>query len=240
MTHKPHQNAAIRLPLLLNVLCIFLLIGSYFFLSAQQPKIGYVNSGDLVNNYIGMKEARNLYQNKSQLWQSTIDTLKLDFNKAVHTYQFELVSLSQEEKKSKERALQQMQQNVLQYSAAIQEKAKQEDEKITQGVLNQVNSFVQEYGQKHGYDVILRTTLSGSLLYGKDKIDITQEIINALKKYQLGVEIEAGMNLGGGVDLGMGWQSLEIDDWEAPGIIPQYGFANKEEDEFVFARFNMI
>ena len=53
---------------------------------------------------------------------------------------------------------------------------------MMEGVLNQVNSFVQDYGRKKGYDVIFGTTLSGNILYGKEVIDITNEVVEGLNQ----------------------------------------------------------
>jgi outer membrane protein len=166
----------------LQVLCLALSIGVFVMFSARQQRVGYVNSMELVNGYMGMKEARNLYQNKSQSWQSNLDTLKLDFQKAVSRYHNDQPGLSAAERRTREEALQKMQANLVQYSSGIQENARQEDEKITQGVLNQINSFVQQYGKEKGYTVILGTTLSGSLLYGEEKADITKEVLQALNQ----------------------------------------------------------
>ena len=172
------NNIAIGLALI----CLAAMAAAYFFFSGKQVKIGYVNSGELVNDYIGMREARNTYQNKAQIWQGNIDTLKLDFQRAVNSYNNEFAKLSDQEKKSREAILKQQQDNLIQYKQAIEDQAKKEDERITSGVLNQINGFVEQYGKDHGYDVILGTTLSGSLLYAKDDINLTKIVLEELNK----------------------------------------------------------
>jgi outer membrane protein len=39
---------------------------------------------------------------------------------------------------------------------------------------------VEEYGKENGYDLILGTTTSGNILYGTEKKDITEQVLNAL------------------------------------------------------------
>ena len=152
------------------------------FLYSRQQRIGFVRSSELVDGYLGMKEARNQYQNKSQKWQANVDTLEQDFKKTLHHFQYETSGLSVAERRKKEATLKQMQENLFQYTSSVRENARTEDEKLTQGVLNQINSFVQEYGKSQGFDVILGTTLSGSLLYGEEQLDITDQVLTALNR----------------------------------------------------------
>lgn len=172
-----------------QIAVIFLLLvnaGLVIWVKLTSVKIAYVRSSELVNGYLGMKEARNTYELKLQLWQANVDTLKLDYQRALNKYNNELTNLSIEEKKLRVSYLQKQESNLIQYSEIIKQKAKQEDEKMTQGVLNQVNSFVQEYAVQHGYDIVLGTTLSGSILYGIETIDITDELLKALNKVYKG------------------------------------------------------
>jgi len=60
------------------------------------------------------------------------------------------------------------------------EKEKKDETEMTQSVLNQVNSFVEQYGKEKGYDIVFGTTNSGNLLYAKESMDITKEVLEAL------------------------------------------------------------
>ena len=53
---------------------------------------------------------------------------------------------------------------------------------MTQGVLSQINSLAQQYGKEHGFDLILSTTQSGSILYGDDAIDLTKDLLATLNR----------------------------------------------------------
>ena len=140
----------------------------------QTPKIGYVRSEYLLSEFAGTKEAQAAYQQKTEAWQANIDTLRIElqrFKAGVDPTNPNAV----EEYHNKE-------QQLFQYITAIEQKAEQEDEQMMQAVLNQVNSFVEGWGKEQGYDLILGTTGSGSLLYGRDEADITEELVKALNK----------------------------------------------------------
>jgi outer membrane protein len=166
------------------VLIIFLLIGKI-----GQPKIAYVRSTELVYGYLGMQDAHRTYEEKSNTWKNNTDTLQQKFQRDLDEYKRKGATLSKAEKEKIEQSLTQQKQTIINYMQNVSDQAKKEDEKITQAVLNQVNSFVEEYGKTHGYKMILGTTQEGSLLYGEDGIDITKEILEALNKNYKGEEL---------------------------------------------------
>lgn len=157
-----------------------------FLESQSQDGIAYVRSSELVYGYIGMKEAHNRYKEKAEIWQANVDTLQHDYQISMKRYTNQIASLSEAERKEGQRILMLQQENLLNYSKAINQKAKEEDEKITGAVLNQINSFVEEYGREHGYEVILGTTSAGNLLYGDEAIDITEEVLADLNRIYTG------------------------------------------------------
>lgn len=162
------------LSLLLNILFI-----SGIF---NKKKIAYVRSTELVYGYLGMQEAQRDFQQKSQIWQANVDTLQQDYQVSFSKYSSESATLSKDEKTEREKILIQQQESLMNYTQTINAKMKEEDKKTTEGVLNQINSFVEEYGKENGYEVILGTTLSGNLLYGDEAIDITKEVLEELNK----------------------------------------------------------
>jgi outer membrane protein len=146
------------------------------------PRIAYVRSGDLVYGYDGMKEARSAYELKSKQWQASIDTLQHDLQRAISEYNLQYAKLSVKERGEREALLKNQENNLGTYSQSMQEQAQKEDTKMTEGVLNQVNSFVETYAEEHGYDIVIGTTQSGNLLYGKNYMDITDELLKALNE----------------------------------------------------------
>lgn len=167
---------------LVAVVCAVIAAGTSVFISAKwfTPKIGYVRSAVIVEKYKGMIEARNVYKEKMGQWQANIDTLERDYKRAYNKFNSELPSLSKSQKQEREESLHRQEMNIRQYISTLEEKAKEEDGRLTEGVINQINSLIEEYGEKHGYDVILGSTLQGNILYGKKSRDITDEVLAEL------------------------------------------------------------
>ncbi|MEO1053053.1 MAG: OmpH family outer membrane protein [Bacteroidota bacterium] len=164
---------------------VVLIIGTGSIYSFQKSKIAYVRSHDLIYAYDGTKEAMTAFNDKKSQWQANVDTLRTSFQRAVDMYNKEYPKLSLQEKQLRETGLQRQQQQWESYALAIEQKIEEEDDKMMQAILNQVNSSIKAYGEQNGYDVILGTTTSGSVLYGRESMDITDELIKVLnRQYQ--------------------------------------------------------
>lgn len=145
-----------------------------------EKRIGVVRSNNLIQGYKAMQDAQERYENKQKVWQTSISTLEEELQSAVENYRTVYASLSKEEIQKQELALEQKRSNYVQYTRSIKEKVEAEENGMMQGVLNQINSFVEQYGKEHGFDVILGTTAAGNVLYGTESVDITDEVLKAL------------------------------------------------------------
>jgi len=124
-----------------------------------------------------MDDAKVIYQKKVDRWQASYDSLELGYNKSLQDYNGKHAVLAGE-KKLMEEGLMNQGKVLEQYSKSIEQKAVEENEKLTQGVLNQINTFIKSYAEKNDYDIVLGLTRSGNILYGSEATDITQEIIS--------------------------------------------------------------
>lgn len=142
------------------------------------PKIAYVQSQELIYGYEGTKSVMSGLETKRQQWQSNIDTLSFDFQKALSRFEQELPTLSDQEAEQRRQALTAQQQSSMQYAQSIEEKVTREEAELMEGVLNQVNALAMAWGKKNGYTVIFGTTTSGNILYGEQGINITDDLLS--------------------------------------------------------------
>lgn len=169
-----------KTPLITCLLLLAAFCGWTYYKTTQQPKVAYVRSGELVYGYKGMKEAEEKYQQFAQQMQANADTLQFDFQRAVTTYRNEAAKLSEKERADREQKLGIQEQTLHRYVEAMKERTSGEEERMTTGVLNQINAFVEQYGKENGYTIILGTTTSGNVLYGDPAMDISKEVLAAL------------------------------------------------------------
>lgn len=168
--------------IIISLLTLGILLFITFFNKPSSSDVVFVRSQVVFEQYDGMKEAMRVFQEKKASWQSNLDTLNADYQKAISAYNLESIKLPDSEKIAREEVLKRQYQNVSKYAQMLEEKAGDEDQMLTQGVLNQIDEFIKEYAQKKGYKIVMGTTNSGNVLYGDESLDITDELLDALNK----------------------------------------------------------
>ncbi|WP_052595051.1 OmpH family outer membrane protein [Aureispira sp. CCB-QB1] len=143
----------------------------------KQPKIAYVKSIYLVENYNGTKEAYQVLQKKVVGWQSNLDSLKHTYEITIDRYNQEKSTLRKEALNSLEQELMLKRQNLENYQAIVQQKQLEEDKKLTEGVYAQIDSYLKTYAKEKGYDLVIGANAEGTVLYGSNSFDITEEIL---------------------------------------------------------------
>lgn len=178
-----------KLNLILHGIAIAGIIFTWVFFMGRTMKVVYVDNNVLMTKYEGMKDSRAEYEKKAAVWQANADTLMSEWQNELKAYEKERNRMTAKEKELKEQLLSTRQQQIGQYQEAVQLKAKEEEQKMTQTVLNEVNDFLKEYGKKHNYTYILGATGIGNIVYANKAHDITEEILKGLNQlYQKGRE----------------------------------------------------
>jgi len=173
-------------------LCALIVGTVVLVLELKQPRVAFVRSSELVYKYGGMRQAQEQYQGKESRWRQEVDSLEQEYRAALGRYVDQRKELPRLERNAAEESLRYKKASLDEYKARVQQRAANEDKELTQGVLNQINSFVEKYGKEHGYDIILGTTTTGNLLFGDSGFDITEEVLNSLNQQYIAENHEAG------------------------------------------------
>jgi outer membrane protein len=176
------KNIVLTLAILTLAINLFLTYSLY----GRKNRVAFVKSSVMLEEYEGMKEAKKLYKVKAEGWGRQLDSLNTVYEEESAKYNQKLATLSEKEKKDEEIRVGLLFNKLLQIKAAIEKKAKEEDLEMTEGVLKQVNSYIEDFSKKNGYDVVIGTTLQGNLLYGNEAIDITRDLVEGLNKQYRG------------------------------------------------------
>ena len=154
------------------------LAGSYYLHFTHEQKVAYVDSAELLAKYQGMIDARQAYQQQAEVWQANIDTLQQEI---------QIVQVRYNEQGSPaanhlEKELKAKQEQLVHYQRVVQKKATQEDQQMTEKVLVQVNTLIEEYGKQHDYRIILVANGSGNIAYAAEGANLTEELTQVLNK----------------------------------------------------------
>ena len=127
--------------------------------------ICYVNPNKLLQGYHGANTQHELFQAKAKVWQQRVDSLGA-----------ELQALSNAPAATRATKEQQL----LRYRDAVQQQAQQENQRLTQAVLAEINAYLKQYGKDHGYTFILGATEGGNIVYAAEGTDITADVLAGL------------------------------------------------------------
>ena len=160
-----------------------LLTGVLFYLHfSTKSTIAYIDTIKLLDKYQGMTDAKKIVEQKNKVLQGNIDTLGSELENSIKKYEKDRVSMTANEIKLTEELLRNKQQQFMQYRDATTAKQKENENKITGEVINKLNEYIKRYGEKNNFQVILGGNASGTVLYTKSAIDITEEIIQGVNE----------------------------------------------------------
>lgn len=181
MKSKDPTKSSTQVILNITVIAAILFLFAYIFI-LKNDRIVYVDSGRIMNEYKGAIQAKKAYDEKTKSWQANIDTLTLDFQNGMRKYEKELAGMSAREMELSKQLLNSKQKQLADYQRAIQDNARQEDAKLYQGIVTEINAFLLKYGKDHNYKMILIANQSGNIAYARDGLDVTAEVIKELNK----------------------------------------------------------
>jgi len=174
------NNNIFKVLVALNVV----LIGAVIFLAVKlnsQEQIYYVDSSKLLKDYTEMAEAKKEYTKKMEAYKANVDTLTSGVQKQIEQYEKESSKMSDREKKLSRELINTRQQELMDYQRAIEQQAREEDQKIIGKVLNNINTFLLEYGKKKDCKYVL-VAANGNIAYGSENLDITADVLKELNE----------------------------------------------------------
>lgn len=167
----------LTLPISLIALLISIIT---FFYSKPTSELVYVDINKLVEGYQRTKTEREVLNKKTATLKANMDSLMSDWQNELKTYEKERPSMTKKELELKQQLLQNKQQQLNNYQQAVQKQIQEEEQKMTQTVVNDINAYVKEYGKNEGYRIIFGAKGNGNIMYAEDVSDLTAEVLNVL------------------------------------------------------------
>ena len=130
-----------------------------------KTNITYVNPNKLLQGYHGATAQHEFFQIKAKEWQQRVDSLSA-----------ELQALSKAPAATRAGKEQQL----LRYRDAVQQQAQQENERLTKAVLEEINTYLKQYGKEKGYAFILGATAAGNIVYAAPDTDVSEDVLKGL------------------------------------------------------------
>lgn len=133
------------------------------------PKIGYIAMQEVYDNFTLKKELEAKLQKTENIQKSYMDTLAFRIKLANN-------ELQSTKDKSKLAYLETQKEEYLSKRKLFSEQSSSMSQEYTKQIWNQLNQYVQDYGKKQHYDIILGGNGSGSIMHADQTLDITKQV----------------------------------------------------------------
>ncbi|HEY9185089.1 MAG TPA: OmpH family outer membrane protein [Salegentibacter sp.] len=153
---------------------------SVFFISCNEEKTAYVDTTKLIQEYQEMKDVEAKFNKKTETVKGELDSVASAFQAEVQDYQSKMNSMSQAQRQEREQQLMQKQQQLQQQQQQRGGLLRQESEAAIDSIVEKVKNYVEEYGKENGYTYIFGSNESANIMYAKDGLDITEEVLEEL------------------------------------------------------------
>lgn len=153
-----------------------------------QAKIVYINIDTLLSNYIQSRELNEAYLKKVEEKRTELNVRMKQLAKENEEFQRKLDNngfLTRERANEAYTDLAIKNQNLQRLQQEIQENLALEQSEINKKLFEVFTQFFTEYNKSKGYEMILSTTVGGTVFYAEKGYDITREVLTQLnEKYR--------------------------------------------------------
>ena len=139
-------------------------------------KVGVVDMQRALNECEAGKKARDQVKAKFEKAQDQLKRQREDLDRLREDYDKKAVVLKEEQRRSLEKDLENRSLDFKRKYEDFQRDLKRTDSELTAGIVDELYGLVRDYGQKHGYSLVLEAS-NGALLYNDKTTDITDDII---------------------------------------------------------------
>ncbi|NAS32832.1 OmpH family outer membrane protein [Flavobacteriaceae bacterium R38] len=165
----------------ISVIAIITSISSFFYFQSSTNLV-YVDVNKLLDGYERTKVEREAFTKKATTLKSNVDSLVVNWQTELKTYEKERSSMSKKEIELKQQLLSNKQQQINNYQQAIQKQIQEEEQKSTQTVINDINDYIKTYGKEHGHKIIFGASGAGNIMYASESTDLTEKVLEGLNK----------------------------------------------------------
>jgi len=151
----------------------------------EQQKIGYVDNVKLMEDYQEKIDIEAKYKLKNETWTKKKDSITQAFRMEAQAYQVKYPNPNSRKAQEEGAVLQQKSQFIGQQLQQEEQALLLAGQTEMDSVVSKVKNEIKAYGETNKYTYILGGGDGGSVLYGQDVNDLTEEVVKLLNdKYK--------------------------------------------------------
>ena len=147
-------------------------------------RIVYVNTDTLLNNYEYYKDVVKEFDSKRFALENDLAKRSQSFQNEVALFQrrAQAGGMTEEQAKTTQLALQQKEQDIMLFRDNAAGNLQEEQAKKTDALLSNIHDYLKKYNSSDKYDMVIGYSKGGGVLYAKEDLDITQDVLKGLNE----------------------------------------------------------
>ncbi len=154
--------------IVLLIACALMVSGTTI---AQQMKIGYVNSQELLQAMPEFKSAETQIQTYAKTFQDQLQTMGKDYESKLTDFQAKEKTMTEAMREVKINEIQDLQARIEKFNQSAQQKIEVKREELLKPILDKADKAIKDVAKENGYDYVLDAT-AGLLLHAKETYNI--------------------------------------------------------------------
>jgi outer membrane protein len=165
--------------LLIPIIIVFAVLGTSFsvYMFATRPKIAFVDLAKIYNGFELKKQLENQLDVVQQVRKKTLDSLELGLKMFSRNLQGLDPDKNKAEFQAKANEFDMRKQDYLYKQKNFTDDNSTLTQQYDQQIWKQLNQYVKDYGDAHGYTYILGGDGTGNVMFSSKGQDITDELI---------------------------------------------------------------
>jgi outer membrane protein len=147
------------------------------------PKIAYVESGKILENFSEAIKAQKKYETEIGKMESELKVIQDSLNAALESIKTGYDKATKEKRKVLTQNLDKWNKDYAKYSKFVQESSVSKRNEIMQPVVEKINGFLEIWGHEHKYAIIFGTTAGGNIVHADKKYDVTMPVLEAINEH---------------------------------------------------------
>lgn len=149
---------------------------------AKGKNIVYVNVDSLLTKYEYFKDAQKVLASKRFQLDNELNTKGRSLQNEVAFFQQKAPTMTQEQGRATEAALQKKQQDLVAYRDQAAQGLAAEEQKKNEELYNRIFDYLKKYNQQNKYEFVLGYTKGGGILFANISNDVTRQVLTGLNK----------------------------------------------------------
>jgi outer membrane protein len=145
-------------------------------------RVAYINNDTLIAGYAYQQELRESLENQARLLDADLQKRTKVFEENYTLLEQEAPNMSPEELQYAQADLMQRQQELIQYRDARAQELAEEEARLTNELLDDLNAVLKELKKEQGIDFIFSLSPTSSLLMANDRYNMTQQVVSRLNE----------------------------------------------------------